>query len=158
MTHKILLIMLVVIGVSLRVQAQNGERFIVAPDSSYPSITIALEAAQDGDTIEVHAGLYAETPLDITKSVQLIGIDNPVIDAGGEGTALIISADNVLFKGFTIRNTGMNNSHEDSGIVIQADHVTVEDNLLEDVLFGIYFADAEYGTARNNIVRGYDWN
>lgn len=156
MTHKILLVMLVVIGAIVTVQAQEGQHLIVASDSPYPSITAALEAAQDGDTIEVHAGVYAETPLEITKTVQLIGIDNPILDAKGEGTALIISADNVLFKDFTIRNTGTNNSHEDSGIVIQADHVTVENNLLENVLFGIYFADAEYGTARNNIVRGYD--
>jgi nitrous oxidase accessory protein len=154
--HKMLFSVLVLLGALATVQAQNGELITVAPNSPYPTIIAALEIAQDGDTIEVHGGIYHDTPLDITKNVQLIGIDNPVIDAGGQGTAVIISADYVLLKGFTIRNTGTNNSHEDSGIVIQADHVTVEDNLLENVLFGIYFADAEYGTARHNIVRGYD--
>ena len=154
--HKTLLIMLVGIGVLVTVQAQNGEHFIVAPDSPYPTIVAALALAQDGDTIEVHNGIYIDTPLEITKSVQIVGIDKPVIDAQGEGSAVIIKADDVLFKGFTIRNTGQNNSHEDTGIVIQADRVTIEDNLLEDVLYGIYFADSEYGVARNNIVRGYD--
>ncbi|MDQ7033490.1 MAG: nitrous oxide reductase family maturation protein NosD [Anaerolineae bacterium] len=90
------------------------------------------------------------------KSVTLIGIDNPVIDGGGEGTIVIISADDAVFRGFTIRNTGQNNSHEDSGIVVEAERVIIEDNLLENVLFGIYFANAHDSVARNNIVRGYD--
>lgn len=154
--HKTLIVILVVIGALVTVQAQSSELIIVASDSPYPTIGAALEVAQDGDTIEVHGGIYTNTPLEITKSVQLIGIDNPVIDGGGEGSIVIISADDVLFKGFTIRNTGTNNSHEDTGIVAQADRVIVEDNLLEDVLFGIYFADADHGIARNNIVLGYD--
>ncbi|PJF34162.1 MAG: nitrous oxide reductase family maturation protein NosD, partial [Phototrophicales bacterium] len=128
---------------------------IVSPDSQYKTIHDALDHAQTGDTIEVHAGIYS-APLEVTKSVSLIGIGQPVIDGEGEGTIVVISADDVEFRGFVIRNTGTSNSHEDSGIVIQADRVTVEDNLLEDVLFGIYFADAEDGVARNNIIRGYD--
>jgi nitrous oxidase accessory protein len=136
-------------------QAQEETRLVVKPEGPYTTIEAALEAATENDTIEVHSGVYSG-PLTVEKSVTLIGIDMPVIDGGGEGTVVIITADDVTMRGFTIRNSGQNNSHEDSGLVIQADRVTVEDNLLEDVLFGIYFADAADGIARNNIVRGYD--
>lgn len=149
----VLTVLLLTVAIMTPVQAQTT--LTVSSDSAYPTIADALEVAEDGDVIEVHSGNYA-APLEITKSVTLIGIDQPVIDGNGEGTVVVISADDVLFRGFTIRNTGTNNSHEDSGIVVQADRVTVEDNLLENVLFGIYFADAQDGVARNNIVRGYD--
>lgn len=151
-------LIIVLLGTVAMVSSVNAQSTIfVAADSPYTTIQDALDVATNGDIIEVHAGTYlSETPLDITKSVSLIGIGQPVIDAEGEGTAVIISADDVLFSGFTIRNTGQNNNHEDSGIVIQADRVTVEDNRLEDVLFGIYFADANDGIARNNTILGYD--
>lgn len=154
-TRALIIVLLGTVVMVSSVHAQST--IIVSTDSPYTTIQHALEVAADGDIIEVHAGIYsAASPLDVTKSVSLIGIGQPIIDAGGQGTAVIISADDVLFSGFTIRNTGQNNNHEDSGIVIQADRVTVEDNKLEDVLFGIYFADANDGIARNNTIQGYD--
>jgi nitrous oxidase accessory protein len=137
------------------VSAQENNTLIVAPDGQFSTIEAALNIAESGAIIEVHGGIYS-APLLIEKTVTLIGIDNPIIDGGGAGTTVIIAADDVIFRGFTIRNTGLNNSHEDSGIIIQADRVTVEDNLLEDVLYGIYFADAQDGIAHNNVVHGYN--
>ena len=136
--------------------AQSESVLIVGEDGDYTTITAALEAANDGDQIEVHGGTYTNTPLEITKSVTLTGINQPVIDGSGDGTTVIITADDVVFSGFTIRNTGHNISHEDSGIIIQSDNVLIENNTLEDVLFGIYFADANHGIARGNSVVGYD--
>jgi len=144
-----------VISLSIINPAHAQTTLTVTADGVYSTIEDALNDANNGDTIEIHSGIYP-APLDVTKSVSLIGIGQPVIDAEGEGTAVIISADDVLFTGFTIRNTGQNNNYEDSGIVIQADRVTVEDNILEDVLFGIYFANANDSIARNNTITGYD--
>ena len=127
-------------------------RLIVGVDGRYATIESALAAAQDGDVIEVHGGSY-DAPLIIDKSVSLIGIDHPVIDGGGEGSLVLINAPDVVFQGFTLRNTGQSLEHEDTGIVVQADRVTVAENTLENVLFGIYFADASYGIARDNVVR-----
>ena len=135
------------------VQAQNT--LTVSANDLYTTIEAALNDASSGDIIEVHSGTYS-APLEVTKSVSLIGIGKPIIDGEGEGTTVIISANDVTFKGFIVRNTGTKNRREDSGIVIQADRVTVEDNILENVLYGIYFADAQDGVARNNTIRGYD--
>jgi nitrous oxidase accessory protein len=151
--HLALLLYVVLVGV-MAVSAQENNTLIVAPDSPFSTIEAALEAAEPGATIEVHGGVYP-APLLIEKSVSLIGINHPVIDGGGEGTTVIILADDVILRGFTIRNTGLSSSHEDSGLVIQAQRVTVENNLLENVLNGIYFAEADDGIARNNIVRAY---
>lgn len=128
---------------------------IVAPDSPYPTIATALVAAEPGDTIEVHGGQHA-APVVIEKSVALVGVDNPVIDGQGSGSLVIITAPDTRFEGFTLRHSGDSVNHEDTGIVAQADNVIVVDNILEDVLFGIYFANADSGIARNNTVHCYD--
>src|SRR5690606_23252092 len=68
----------------------------------------------------------------------------------------IIAAPDSRFEGFTVRNSGTSINHEDTGIVIQASRVTVANNTIEDVLFGIYFANANEGLAQNNTVRCLD--
>lgn len=129
---------------------------IVSTSGMYTTIDAALEAAETGDTIEVHGGIYL-APLVIEKSVSLIGIDNPVIDGQGMDSLVLIYATDVVFQGFTVRNTGESLSHEDTAIVVQAARVTIAENTLEDVLFGIYFAAASDGIARDNIILGKAW-
>jgi nitrous oxidase accessory protein len=105
--------------------------------------------------IEVHEGVYA-APLIIETSVSLVGVGQPVIDGQGTGSLVLINAPDTRFEGFTVRNSGTNINHEDTGIVIQAARVTVTNNIIEDVLFGIYFANAGDGTAHHNRVRCLD--
>ncbi len=141
---------------AMPVQAQGGARLVVSPDGPYTSIADALAEAGPGDTIEVRGGVYP-APLEIaTAGVTLYGVDNPVIDGGGEGSLVIIAAPDVTFRGFTVRNSGHTLHHEDTGIIAQAPRALIADNVLEDVLFGIYFANADDGVARNNVVRGLD--
>ncbi len=126
---------------------------IVSPDGPYTTIEAALAAAAVGDTIEVHGGVYP-APLIVDKSVTLLGVDQPVIDGQGAGSLVLIRAPEAVFSGFTVRSSGQSLSHEDTGIVVQGANVVVRDNVLEDVLFGIYFANASGGIAQNNIIRG----
>ncbi len=133
------------------VHAQNT--LTVAPDGSFTTIESAIAAANTGDVIEIHSGVYP-APLIIEKSVSLIGIDSPVIDGQGKGSLVVINASNVVFSGFTLRHSGQSLAHEDTGIVVQAAHVTVSNNLLDDVMFGIYFANASNGLAENNTIHG----
>lgn len=123
----------------------------VGPEQPYTSITAALEDASSGDTIEVHGGHYP-APLVIDKEVHMVGIDTPVIDGEGTGSLVLISASDVMFEGFTLQNSGDNMGREDTGIVIQGTRVTVANNILENVMFGIYFANAADGLARDNRV------
>ena len=150
----LLLVLLLALPVR-QIRADGGERLIVSPEGPYTTIAAALDDAEAGDIIEVRGGTYT-TPLEIDKSVSLIGVDSPVLDGGGEGSLVIISAPGVSFQGFMLRNSGSNLNREDTGIVVQATDVTVADNVLENVLFGIFFANGHGSVARNNIVRGLD--
>ncbi|GAB4575697.1 MAG: right-handed parallel beta-helix repeat-containing protein [Anaerolineae bacterium] len=146
------LVGLVLLLIALPVNAQSGAAVLrVGPGQPYATLDAALQAAAPGDTIEVHGGQYP-APLIVDKSVQLVGVDRPVIDGGGEGSLVLISAPDVRFEGFRVRASGENLGREDTGIVVQAARVTVANNVLEDVLFGIYFANAADGIARGNHV------
>ncbi len=133
--------------------AAAGNTLIVAPDGTYTTIVAALAAAQPGDVIEVHGGVYP-APLVVDKTVSLLGVDQPAIDGQGKGSLVLINASDVVFSGFVVRHSGQSLTHEDTAIVVQGENVTVSDNLLDDVMFGIYFADADGGIARNNIIHG----
>lgn len=151
--HLLIFTVLVIILTTLSLPVQAQSTLIVAPNGVYTSIEAALAAAHTGDIIEVRGGAYA-APLVVDKTVSLIGFDRPVIDGQGKGSLVLINAPQVVFSGFMVRSSGQSLTHEDTAIVIQASQVTVRDNVLEDVMFGIYFANASAGLAQNNIIHG----
>ncbi len=97
---------------------------ITVPDD-YPSIQHAINAAYVGATIYVKNGIYYEH-LWIDKQVSLVGEtgNSTIIDGNGTGTVIYISADNVAFSNFTVRNG-------DIGLrIIGSRHNTLRDNHL----------------------------
>lgn len=110
-----------------------------------------LAAAAPGATVVVPPGVYAG-PLLIEKPVVLIGQGNPVIDGGGIGDVITINAPAVTIRGFVVRNSGDSLDHEHAGITGLAAQATLENNRLENVLFGIYLKNAPNSVVRNNLV------
>jgi len=125
------------------------KRFVVSPDGIYTTLESALNEARDGDVIEVRGGVY-HTSLVIKKSVTLEGVGAPVIDGDGLGTVMTLAAPDILVRGFDIRNSGNEPDRDHSGIIIQAPRVTVENNRLYEVLFGIFVEQANEAVIRNN--------
>jgi nitrous oxidase accessory protein len=115
----------------------------------------AIAAAQPGDTLEVTGGVFHGN-LVIDRPLTLIGLDWPVIDAGGAGTALRLDAPDTTVRGFVVRNTGDSLDREDSGIIAAAPRALVENNRLENVLFGIYINAAPNTVVRGNEIEGQD--
>lgn len=124
--------------------------------SSQPfDLTAAVAAAQPGDTITVPAGTYAG-PLRIDKSLTLQGEGEPIIDGGGQGDVIVVSAAEVTIRGLIIRNSGISLDHEHAGVVVTAPQITLENNRLEDILFGIYLKNAPGSSLRNNLILSKD--
>ena len=118
------------------------------------SIGDTVKRATQGDTIVVKGGVHHERFV-IDKSVTLRGEDGAVIDGGGVGSVITISAPGVSVHGLTIRNTGDLLSEGDAGIMIKkAKGTIVEGNRFEDALFGIQVRNAPDSIVRNNIFHG----
>ncbi|MCB9139011.1 MAG: nitrous oxide reductase family maturation protein NosD [Caldilineaceae bacterium] len=115
----------------------------------------ALAEAQPGDVIHVPQGTY-QGPFQINTSVSLIGEGNPIIQGDGKGDVITIHAPDVILRGFVIRNSGDLLDQEHAGVTGLAPRLTIEDNRLEETLFGIYLKEAPNSIIRNNQVFSKD--
>ena len=141
---------LVLLLVWLGMQDVMGQETAVSTISA-AQLAPAISQAAAGDTIEVTGGVY-EGSLVIDKPLTLIGHEWPVIDGGGEGTVVKITAPNTTIQGFIIRDSGHSLDEENSGLAVEADYVTIVGNHFEDTLFGIYLRAADNGIIRNNFI------
>lgn len=113
----------------------GGDRGPIAP-TERGVIERWISEATAGDTVRVPAGVYREH-LRIDKPITLIAEGEVVIDGGGRGDIIEITAADVTLRGFTIRHTGIDLDKENAAIRVTAPRATLEHNTLEDILFGI---------------------
>ncbi len=132
-----------------------GRTLIVAPEGPYATLAAALSDAEAGDRVEVRGGEHPG-PLVVDQSVELIGMDGAAIDGGGEGTVVKLLAPNIVFAGFTVRNSGDSLDQENSGIAGEAPNLHIENNHLVDTLFGIYLREAPGTVIRGNLIQSKD--
>lgn len=106
-----------------------------------------IEATADGAELVPPAGVYSER-ITITRNIVLDGRNGVVIDAGGEGTVVVIEASGATLKNLTIRNSGRLFSKIDAGVHIEGNYNVLRDLRIEDTLFGINMKQAN-----NNVIR-----
>lgn len=112
-----------------------------------------IAAAQPGDVVEIPAGVYTEL-LRIDKPLTLVAQGRVVIDGGGSGDILEVTAPDVTVRGFIFRNTGIDLDRENAAIRVTAPRVTLEHNVLEDILFGIDLREAPDSRVVGNRIGG----
>jgi len=112
-----------------------GSRTIFVP-SDFPSIQAAINNATDGDTIFVFNGTYYEN-LVVNKSITLVGQGEEitVIDGGGLGTVVYVTANNVSIGNFTVQNSGF--SSPLSGVSVSSNYVSVNESILKSNYVGL---------------------
>jgi nitrous oxidase accessory protein len=82
----------------------------------------------------------------------LTGRPGAIVDAGGEGTAIQVDADDVTVRGLIIRATGASLDRENAGLSVNGSRAVLTDNVLEDVLFGIFLRASDDSTVSRNVV------
>lgn len=112
-----------------------------------------IAAAAPGDTLVVPAGTYREH-LRIDKPLTLIAEGAVIIDGGGSGDIIEITAPDVTLRGLVVRNTGIDLDKENAAIRAVAPRVTLEENTLEDILFGIDLREAPDSRVVRNRIGG----
>lgn len=110
---------------------------------NYSTIQSAINSANDGDQVFVYAGIYVENII-VNKMVNLYGEkrDTTIIDGNNVGDVIKIIYDNVIIKGFTIRNSGHDYDPDDilnldSGFDIQSNNIMILDNIILNNSIGI---------------------
>lgn len=126
----------------------------VRPNVDGNELRAAVAAAADGDTLLLTMGTY-QGPVKIDRSIVVTSHGDAVIDGGGEGTVLEVTAPNVTLSQLRICNSGTSLTREDAGVTASAPGLSVEDCRIENVLFGVYLRQAPRATLRRNTIIGY---
>lgn len=134
---------------------EPGKIHVVTADMGPEALAKALAAAAPGDTIEVQGGVYPG-PIVVDRPVRLVGQGWPVLDGGGKGTVLHLTAPDIYVSGFEVHNSGDSLDQENAGIIGDAAGVVLENNRLVNTLFGIYLRQAPSSIIRGNHIQSLD--
>ncbi len=122
---------------------------------SLPPLQLYIELTPAGGVLELPPGQYAG-PAVINRPMTIVGNGEVEIDGGGDGSVITVRADGVSLQGLRIINSGDSHNTADAGVFIEADNTLLEDNVLENVLFGVHLKNAHDNTIRGNRVSSKD--
>lgn len=132
-----------------------SKTIIVGPNQPIHSLKKAIEVAKDKDTILLQAGTYKEGSMTVTKSVTIIGQNNPVLDGEKKYEILLISGKDITVKGIQFRNSGYSAMNDFASIkLVDASNVVIENNYIYDAYFAIHISNTSYTYVRNNYISG----
>ena len=133
----------------------NAKTITVCPNCEISSIKKALQLAQNGDTILIKKGIYKEGNILVKKSVKLIGEGYPIIDGQKKYEVITVKANNVVVKGLVIQNSGKSDIEDIAGIkFFRTKNCRIENCILKNNYWGIYFAASKGGVIKNNNIEG----
>ncbi len=111
----------------------------VGKNEQFKTISKAVSASKNGDSILVESGIYKEGNINIDKSLTLIGIGRPVLDGEMKYEILSFRANRIVLKGFKIINSGEDEIKNIGAIRLYNSHFSIiENNIFENNYFGIY--------------------
>ena len=120
-------------------------------ETFYSSIQSAIDDAITGDTIIVNSGTYYEN-VNITKQLTLKGFDEgggeTIIDAGGLGSAITLSINEINLEGFTVTNSS--NVGTNAGVLITSDNNNVENIISTNNAVGVHIYYSNFNIITNN--------
>src|SRR5690606_23202416 len=118
-----------------RLQAGSWE---VRKETDLADIKKAVALARDYDTLFIYEGLYLENLIEINKPLSIIGINDPVIDSEGGDEIFVVTSDDVLILGLTLKNIGVSFIKDRAAIkLIEVKGAVIEQNHLLNAFFGI---------------------
>ncbi len=127
----------------------------VTPDDNLQK---KLDASADGDTLILAPGRYLGNFV-VNHQITLTAEnqdDAAIIDAQGQGHALVLKQSDVVVENLTIINWGHNLTEQDSGIYADtnASNITIKANRLKGDGFGIWLQKGKNIKVLDNVIQG----
>lgn len=128
---------------------------IVGPTQPIRSLKKAIETADEKDSIILLKGTYKEGSIILTKSLTIIGQNNPVLEGENKYEILLISGKNIIVKGIEFRNSGYSAMDDYAAIkLVDCSNVTIENNSIRFAYFAIHISNTTRAIIRNNRING----
>lgn len=114
-----------------------------------------LDHAQDGAVVELAPGEY-RGPIRIERPITLTAKPGAVVIGDGASSVITVTAPDVTIRGITIKGSGHDLQAMDSAVFLAktAERALVENNRLEDNLFGVYVHGAKDAQVQGNVIEG----
>ena len=130
-------------------------QFFASVAFGYPPLQLYIELTPAGGTLKPSPGKYSG-PVIIKKNITIDGAGKVEIDGNGTGTVITVKADKTVIKGLHITHSGKSHDAVDAGISIEANDCIIENNKLDNVLFGIQLKQANGNQLKNNTITSLD--
>ncbi|MBS4010427.1 MAG: nitrous oxide reductase family maturation protein NosD [Roseovarius sp.] len=119
------------------------------------ALATAIAGALPGDVLTLEPGLHAG-PVTLDHAITLDGQGKATIDAGGVGSVVTITGQEITVRGLTLTGSGSDHDAIDSGVQItrSAARVLVEDNDILGNLYGVDVHGPKDATVRGNRIVG----
>ena len=108
-----------------------------------------IDMAQPGQEIVPPPGRYA-AHLVVGKPVILDGKGKVTLDGGGTDSVLWVKTDGATIRNLRIVNSGNDHPNQDAGIQVRGSDNVIEDNVIEDTLFGFAVEQSNRNIIRRN--------
>lgn len=107
-----------------------------------------IDAAPSGSVLRPKPGNYAG-PVHLTKPLTIEGDGKVTIDGGNKSTVFVIETSGAKVRGLHLMGSGSSHDTDDACLNVRGHHNLIENNVIDDCLFGI-----DLKQSNNNIVRG----
>lgn len=136
----------------IMVAGQAGAATVHIPPGD---LAARVAEAQPGDILRLEAGIHAG-PVVIDKPLTLDGETGAIVDGGGSGRVIQVSAADVTIRGLHITGSGLDLEAMDAGVFLDkaAERAVVEDNSVMDNLVGVYVWGARDARVEDNVIVG----
>lgn len=129
--------------------------FLTQSALALPPLQLYVEITPEGGTLKPPPGEYSG-PVLIRKRITLDGGGKVIVNGGGSGSIVTIEADNAVVRGLRLINSGDSHDKVDAGILVKANDTLVENNIIEDSLFGIHLSNAHGNQIIGNRISSKD--
>lgn len=119
------------------------------PAGAFPAFQDLVDAAKPGTVLEPPPGTYAG-PVTLNKPLVVDGRGRVTIDAGGKGSVILLHTDGATLKGLRLTNSGQSHNDIDAGVQVRGNFNIIEDNRIDDCLFGLDLQQSEDNIVRRN--------
>ncbi|MCP3671583.1 MAG: nitrous oxide reductase family maturation protein NosD [Gammaproteobacteria bacterium] len=114
-----------------------------------PPLQMFVDVTPPHGILRPPPGTYAG-PVTINKPLTLDGGGRVTIDGGGQGTVLHIRASGSVVRGVHLTNSGDSHNGLNAGLMLEANDTLIENNIIDNSLFGIHIKQSNNNTIRAN--------
>lgn len=119
------------------------------------SLQPLIDATAAGAILSLAPGEYT-APATVGRPIVIDGGGKAILRGNGSGTVLTLRTSQAVVRGLVISGSGASNDRMDAGLLIEGNDNRIEDNAIEDVLFGIHVKQGNGNRISRNRVTGKD--